>query len=103
MSDIERGNRLPAATTLVQLSEILECSIDYLLTGKSLSQENSNASLDENSKTSESQLLKFYRGMSKDDQQELLMIAQLKYCRENNLLKDFTLLECKDMDPKMHE
>ncbi|WP_416861709.1 helix-turn-helix domain-containing protein [Helicobacter ganmani] len=35
ISDIERGNRLPAATTLVQLAQVLECSIDYILTGVS--------------------------------------------------------------------
>ena len=40
MSDIERGNRLPAATTLAQLSEILDCSIDWILTGKSPLSEN---------------------------------------------------------------
>lgn len=102
MSDIERGNRLPAATTLVQLSDVLQCSIDYLLTGKSLSQENTNISAQENSKLPESQLLNFFRGMPKNDQQELLMIAQLKYCRANHLMKDFTLLEYDDNDSNMH-
>ena len=35
MSEIENGNRLPAAVTLIQLADILKCSIDWILTGAS--------------------------------------------------------------------
>ena len=78
MSDIERGNRLPAATTLAQLSEILDCSIDWILTGKSHVSENL-ISPDIGEK--DQKLLSLFHEISEEDQEELLMIAQLKYNR----------------------
>ena len=41
LSDIENGNRLPAATTLIQLSAVLSCSADWILTGKPETSESS--------------------------------------------------------------
>lgn len=78
MSDIERGNRLPAAATLAQLSEILDCSIDWMLTGKSPETEKINLS---GIGESDRRLLELFHGMSEEDQEELLMIAQMKYNR----------------------
>ncbi len=78
MSDIERGNRLPAATTLAQLSEILDCSIDWILTGKSPVSENL-ISPDIGEK--DQKLLSLFHEISEEDHEELLMIAQLKYNR----------------------
>ena len=78
MSDIERGNRLPAATTLAQLSEIFDCSIDWILTGKSPVSENL-ISPDIGEK--DQKLLSLFHEISEEDQEELLMIAQLKYNR----------------------
>ena len=78
MSDIERGNRLPAATTLAQLSEILDCSIDWILTGKSPVSENL-ISPDIGEK--DQKLLSLFHEISEEDQEELLMISQLKYNR----------------------
>ena len=78
MSDIERGNRLPAATTLSQLAEILDCSIDWILTGKSPVSENL-ISPDIGEK--DQKLLSLFHEISEEDQEELLMIAQLKYNR----------------------
>lgn len=72
MSDIERGNRLPAAPTLVLLSEVLQCSIDYILTGKTPYQEISSQDMD---------FLKLLHDISKDDQEELYLIAKLKQQR----------------------
>lgn len=78
MSDIERGNRLPAAATLAQLSEILDCSIDWMLTGKSPEAEKVKLS---GIGESDRRLLELFHGMSEEDQEELLMIAQMKYNR----------------------
>jgi len=78
MSDIERGNRLPAAATLAQLSEILDCSIDWMLTGKSPETEKIKLS---GIGESDRRLLELFHGMSEEDQEELLMIAQMKYNR----------------------
>lgn len=78
MSDIERGNRLPAATTLAQLSEILDCSIDWILTGNSPLSENL---IFPDIGEKDQKLLSLFHEISEEDQEELLMIAQLKYNR----------------------
>ena len=65
-------------TTLAQLSEILDCSIDWILTGKSPVSENL-ISPDIGEK--DQKLLSLFHEISEEDQEELLMIAQLKYNR----------------------
>lgn len=79
MSDIERGNRLPAAATLILLSEALQCSIDYLLTGKTPYQEITGQDLD---------FLNILHEISKDDQEELFLIAKLKQQRQQRKKTD---------------
>ena len=81
ISDIERGNRLPAASTLVQLAQVLECSVDYILTGFSSTQENFRTSTSEKSAV---KLLNLFSELSPEDQNELLMIAQIKANKEKN-------------------
>ena len=39
LSGIEKGSSLPSATALIGLSQILDCSIDWILTGKTLKSE----------------------------------------------------------------
>lgn len=100
MSDIERGNRLPAAATLAQLSEVLQCSVDYLLTGKSLTAENPCEYSENYTPCSpqEQKILTFFRSMSKEDQEELFMIAQMKYQKARKNLKKSSDLESGDTD-----
>ena len=75
ISDIERGNRLPAATTLVQLSDVLDCSIDYILTGKSPNRGNFTfSSLGESLR----RLFDLFQVLSTEDQEEILLIAEMK-------------------------
>lgn len=75
ISDIERGNRLPAATTLVQLAQVLECSIDYILTGVSPDSEIvAYSDIGESAQ----KLLNFFYTLSEEDQEELIMIAEMK-------------------------
>lgn len=81
MSDIERGNRLPAASTLVQLSEILNCSVDWILTGKSPKTEIDNhLDLTE----MDQKFLNLFRLVSEDDKEEIIMLLELK---KSKLLK----------------
>lgn len=42
LSGIEKGSSLPSATALISLSKILDCSTDWILTGKALKLESSN-------------------------------------------------------------
>lgn len=42
LSGIEKGSSLPSATALIGLSKILNCSTDWILTGKALKLESPN-------------------------------------------------------------
>ena len=75
LSDIENGNRLPAASTLLQLAKALECSVDYILTGAPLISEKYNSSV---IGESEQELLTIFHSLSPDDQYELIRIAEIK-------------------------
>ncbi len=76
ISDIENGNRLPAASTLVQLSNVLECSIDWILTGSSPASENFEIS--DTGDKREAELLKGFRELPDEDQDELIGILEMK-------------------------
>lgn len=76
MSDLENGNRLPSAGTLIRLSQVLHCSTDYILTGESPDQEFFSSITAE-----ESEVLRLYRKLSADDQEEILAIMRLKHGR----------------------
>lgn len=72
MSDIENGNKLPSASALIMLSKVLDCSIDWILTG-AIPKKNNNNILD-----TEDELLNGFRSLSKDEQEELLEILRMK-------------------------
>ena len=73
LSCIENGKYLPSAVALLELSKILDCSIDWMLTGKSSISE--NASILDNE---EAELLNGFRELSEDDKEELLCLLHLK-------------------------
>lgn len=78
LSDIENGKILPSSSALIGLSKVLECSCDYILLGKSHISESSSNS---NMRDSECILLEQFRNLPDDDQEEILMMVQLKYNR----------------------
>ena len=67
MSDIENGNALPATPSLIKLSEALDCSIDWILTGISRSSETTN-SLD----TCLNELINLYNQLTPEEQKQCL-------------------------------
>lgn len=73
LSCIENGKYLPSAVALLELSKILNCSIDWILTGKSSISENTLA-LD----TKETELLNGFRELSEEDKEELMEILEMK-------------------------
>lgn len=80
LSSIENGRYLPSAIALIELSTVLDCSVDWILTGNSsISKDNLGSDIKENS--DDENLLNFFHGMMKEDQEELLMLAQMKYER----------------------
>lgn len=76
LSCIENGKYLPSSIALLELSKVLDCSVDWILTGESAISKNS-FSLDI-ADSKESELINYFREMSSDDQDELIQIAQIK-------------------------
>lgn len=76
LSCIENGKYLPSAVALIELSRVLDCSIDWILTGESKITKNNIPSdiLDMRDK----ELLKHFHEMSETDQEDLLLIAEMK-------------------------
>lgn len=78
LSEIENGKRSPSMQNLYKLSEVLNCSIDWIVKGESLVSEKSVPSeLGE----LERQLIKQFRSLGQADCEEILMIVQMKYDR----------------------
>lgn len=82
LSGIENGRYLPSTAALLGLSKILDCSIDWMLTGESLKSTSSKISnFNEELSEYDCKLLELFHGISEEDQEELIMIAQMKYNR----------------------
>lgn len=75
LSCIENGKYLPSAIALIELSRVLNCSVDWILTGKS--KETKNTFFSDISDI-DKKLLQYFHEMSEDNQDELLMIAEMK-------------------------
>lgn len=86
ISDIENGNRLPAASTLVQLAKILDCSVDWILTGVSPNKENS--AFPQTGDYTEEKLLSNFRKLPEKDKEELIEISEMKLRKIHKTRKD---------------
>ena len=75
LSGIETGRYLPSAIALVELAKILQCSVDWILTGESSISNNFDF---KDLNKSEHQLLNYFSLMSDIDKEDILMIAQMK-------------------------
>lgn len=76
LSDIENGKKLPSTPALISLSKILDCSVDWILTGETPKSENTVLS-DER----EEGLLKNFRELDQDSQEEIMDIIFMKLRR----------------------
>lgn len=72
LSQIENGSRTPSAIAFYSLAQALDCSMEYLITG--FSSDGENLKISEN----ELLLLDGFRELSKDDQEELMEILEVK-------------------------
>lgn len=84
LSCIENGKYLPSAVALLELSRILNCSVDWILTGKSSISDNYTV-LDNR----EAELLNGFREIPEDDKEELLCLLHLKR-KKMKKIKDTT-------------
>jgi len=75
ISDIEKGRNLPSSKVLLQLSKVLNCTTDWLLTGEY--QQNLPESEFLKSET-ERTLIKTYRSLPEDEQLEIRKLLDLK-------------------------
>lgn len=78
LSEIENGKRSPSMQNLYKLSEVLNCSIDWIVKGDSLNPEKISFS---ELRESEKQLIMQFRSLSEEDRIEINMIMQMKYDR----------------------
>lgn len=77
ISSYEQDKILPSATAIVALSQVLHCTTDWLLTGNSLISKNPHPSKDEET------FLEYYKMLSADDKEEILLLMKLK-CKRSS-------------------
>lgn len=83
LSNIEKGRVLPSSAALIRLSDILQCSIDYILKGDSSPFDKQNDFKFEELSKQEQLLLHTFNELDPNDKDELLDIIQLKIRRKN--------------------
>lgn len=88
LSDIERGRSVPSASALCELSDVLECSVDYILFGKSWNTDKSKL-LDIREQLTPVQELVLSSLLELDpiDQEEILDIIEMKIRRKETSRK----------------
>lgn len=86
LSEIENNKILPSSLALIALSDALNCSIDWILTGKSHS---NDLHLNER----ESRLLHDFRQLDRDEQDEILALLSLKIDKMQRLKGDEEKME----------
>lgn len=72
LSKIENGIRVPSCTIFYDLACALDCSMDWLMTGKSANEHNARLC------QKEEKLLNGFRELSEDDQEELIGLLEMK-------------------------
>lgn len=79
LSEIENGNRTPSVVIFHALANVLECSMDWLATGESSKTESTSSSASGDVLNNvEEELLKGFRQLDQDDQDELMGLLALK-------------------------
>lgn len=82
LSEIENGNRTPSVVIFHALSQVLECSMDWLATGESPDVKNNKFYVfGDDVSDSEYVLLDTYRQLDLDDQDEIISIINMKLSR----------------------
>lgn len=72
LSKIENGIRVPSCTIFYDLACALDCSMDWLMTGKYANKHNINLC------QKEENFLNGFRELSEDDQEELMGLLEMK-------------------------
>lgn len=78
LSGIESGKNFPSSTALIELSKILDCSIDWILTGQYPNLDISTLTLSD----SETEIIELLRKLSPDSTKEVLNFIKFKIASE---------------------
>lgn len=95
ISRILKGTQIPASDTLYKLAKYFDVSMEYLLAGDTANQNCVHANLS----PLENELLQYFHNMNEDDQNELLLIAQIKYFKRKKGLPAKSSLSDKNSLP----
>ena len=88
LSDIERGRSAPSASALCELSDVLECSVDYILFGESRNTDKSKLSdIREQLTPVQELVLSSLLELDPIDQEEILDIIEMKIRRKKHLAR----------------
>lgn len=88
LSDIERGRSAPSASALCELSDVLECSVDYILFGKSRNTDKSKLSdIREQLTPVQELVLSSLLELDPIDQEEIFDIIEMKIRRKKHLAR----------------
>lgn len=88
LSDIERGRSAPSASALCELSDVLECSVDYILFGKTRNTDKAKLSNIREQLTPVQELvLSSLLELDPIDQEEILDIIEMKIRRKKRLAR----------------
>lgn len=75
LSKIENGTRVPSVLSFYSLSQVLKCSVDWLITGDSSFEKNVQIC------SKEEEVLSAFRELDVDDQDEIIGIMNMKLNR----------------------
>lgn len=88
LSDIERGRSAPSASALCELSDVLECSVDYILFGKIRNTDKAKLSdIREQLTPVQELVLSSLLELDPIDQEEILDIIEMKIRRKKRLAR----------------
>jgi len=88
LSGIEKGSSAPSASALCELSQILECSVDYILFGDSPKSENTcSSNIKKSLSPIQEMILSSLEELDSLDQEEVLDIIEMKIRRKKRLAK----------------
>ena len=91
LSAWERSEKLPSAPSLIKLSDILQCSVDWILFGEQRFQSSLNSETSVSSSCNlvslESELISSFSELDQEDQEEILDIIKMKIKRKDGRKK----------------
>ena len=92
LSVIEKCSSAPSASALCELSQILECSVDYILFGNSSKSKNMYSSnIEESLSPLQEMILSSLKELDPLDQEEILDIIEMKIRRKKRLARSLNL------------